>query len=228
MANLLAISEAVKLGAVVGLDRAAALVEAAAKQKAPVRSIFGGGKQRVRFKTMAEVKADRSIRRTLGLGREYVAAPRTRLRSRRGMGKAKTMTLDTANGMSGLRRYLGRRAGGLSPEAMSMLHRRGRYEVVNRLGPGNKPRAWYRGHIGGRLQGEITAVDAKQDGSRFRALVISPTPYAKYQEFGTAHNAAQPYLRPALHESASEVKAVIRSAIKGALRGERLQEEVEL
>lgn len=226
-----AIEAAVKAAAVAALDQAALIVEERAKARAPVRNIFAGGSMRVRFKTRAEVVADREIRRRLGLGREYIAAPRTRLRSRRGMGKAKVATqFDTANnpGVSEARRYLGRRAGGLSPVATANLHRRGKYEVDNREGSGNRPRALYKGHIGGRLRGEITAVPAKGTAHQYVAMVVSPTPYAKYQEFGTAHNAAHPYLRPALHESAPEIRRVMRSAVRAAIRGEKITDVEEI
>jgi HK97 gp10 family phage protein len=229
-ANWAALEASIKAAGMVALDQAAQIVAARAKEHAPVRNIFDGGSRRVRFKTRTEVVDDREIRRKLGLGREYIAAPRTRLRSRRGMGKAKVSTLDTANapGVSELRRYVGRRNGGLEPVARAMLHRRGAYEVDNKQGGGNRPRALYKGHIGGRLRGQIVAVPAKGSKSRFVAQVISPTPYAKYMEFGTVHNAAHPYLRPALHESAPEVRKVLRAAIRGAIRGKEIRDVEEI
>lgn len=214
------IETSVKTAAVAALNRGAALVEERAKAHAPVRKIFEGGTRRVRFKTMAEVRADREIRRRLGLGREYVAAPRTRLRSRRGMGKAKISTIDTANANVPVFRVRGTE-GLASPVATMRLSRRGRYEV-------SSGRADHGGFVGGRLRDEITAVGASGEGSHFEALVISPTPYAKYQEFGTQHNAAHPYLRPALRESRPEVVAVMRQAIRGAIKARKAGVRVEL
>lgn len=214
------LESSVKTAAVAALNRGAAIVEERAKAHAPVRKIFEGGSRTVRFKTMADVKADREIRRRVGLGREYVAAPRTRLRSRRGMGKAKTSTIDTANANVPVFRIRGTE-GLATPVATMRLSRRGRYEVASR-------RADHNGFVGGRLRDEITAVGASGEGSHFEARVISPTPYAKYQEFGTQHNAAHPYLRPALRESRSEVVTIMRQAVRGAIRGRKAKVQVDL
>ena len=209
----------VKTGALAGLNRAAALVEERAKQHAPVRHLFEGGSRKVRFKTMGEIKSDRDMRKVLGLGRERVAAPRTRLRSRRGMGKAKTSTLDTANANVPVFRI--RTAGGLTPAATMRLHRRGGYEVKS-------GRADHNGMVGGRLRDEIEALPATGGPSRFEAMVVSPTPYAKYQEFGTGHNAAHPYLRPALHESRRDLSSLVKAGVRSTLRCEELRDVVEL
>jgi HK97 gp10 family phage protein len=52
--------------------------------------------------------------------------------------------------------------------------------------------------LGGRLRGEIHVEGPIQAGSIIAAKVVSPTYYAKYQEFGTRHNRATPYMRPAV------------------------------
>lgn len=220
MSNLQAIGTSVKIGAVAALNRGASLVEERARQLAPVRKIFDGGTRRIRFKTYSEVKADRAIRRRIGLGREYVAAPRTRLRSRRGMGKAKTSTLNTANANVPLDRI---RSGETlaNPVAVMRLSRHGRYEVKS-------GRSTHEGFVGGRLRAEITAVGATGEGSRYKARVISPTPYAKYQEFGTRHNAAHPYLRPALHETRGAVVSGIRQTVRDVIRGREVEVVVEV
>lgn len=57
------------------------------------------------------------------------------------------------------------------------------------------------GRLGGRLRRQIHATAVTRDGTRFGAGVESPTPYAIYQELGTAHNKAHPFLRPALQEN---------------------------
>ena len=50
------------------------------------------------------------------------------------------------------------------------------------------------------------------------AWVISPTEYARYQEFGTRHNRAHPFLRPAAEESREEVVGLIADAVREASR----------
>ena len=72
--------------------------------------------------------------------------------------------------------------------------------------------------VGGRLRGEIFVQPAKLSGSKAEAWVISPTPYAKYMEFGTRHNRAHPYLRPALEESRGDIVAAVRAGIARASR----------
>ena len=80
----------------------------------------------------------------------------------------------------------------------------------------------------GKLQSEIEAVHATGGGSHFEAQVISPTPYARWQEFGSGHNKPHPYLRPALHESHVAVTELVRSEVRAAINGVKATEEVEL
>jgi HK97 gp10 family phage protein len=80
----------------------------------------------------------------------------------------------------------------------------------------------------GKLQSEIEAVHATGEGSQFEAQVISPTPYAVYQEFGTAHHKPHPYLRPALHESHEQVTELIRSEVRTAIKGSKAKVVVKL
>jgi hypothetical protein len=68
-----------------------------AREKAPVRKIFAGGRQTVRFKTAAEIDADRGLRARLGLGPEIAATPANRAAIGRkfrnpGTGKVETLT----------------------------------------------------------------------------------------------------------------------------------------
>ena len=60
------------------------------------------------------------------------------------------------------------------------------------------PASIYEGRLGGRLKGEMYVQRAQPEDNGFAGYVVSPTPYAKYVEFGTRYAAAQPYLRPAL------------------------------
>jgi HK97 gp10 family phage protein len=64
------------------------------------------------------------------------------------------------------------------------------------------PESVYKGRLGGRLKGEMYVERAKPDDTGFAGYVVSPTPYAKYVEFGTRYAAAQPYLRPAIDQIA--------------------------
>jgi hypothetical protein len=90
------------------------------------------------------------------------------------------------------------------------LSARGRFEVLNArvarqgVSPSGKAFAFppmYQGRVGGRLRGEIRMIEPRWIGKTVWGYVESPTPYARYQEYGTRRSRAHPYLRPALYES---------------------------
>ena len=230
MTTLTQAQENIKQAAEQSLSRGAEMVAAAAKQRAPIRKIFGGGRRRVRFRTSAEINADRQLRKDLDLGPETLA-PKT-LKARPGSpgarGYARSVVMpDTANRDVDEMRRINTRRRGLNrlvhPEAVQRLSRQGRYEVRSK-------RADFNGMVGGRLRGEITAIRARRmSGHRIEARVISPTPYAKYQEFGTRHHPAHPFLRPGLRESRAQVIADLKSSIRGAIRQTgKIEVQVEL
>jgi HK97 gp10 family phage protein len=68
--------------------------------------------------------------------------------------------------------------------------------------------------LGGRLKHEIHRGDVQVSGGLYFGEVISPTEYAKYQEYGTSRHRAQPYMRPALYEMRSRLPALLRSNIR--------------
>lgn len=72
--------------------------------------------------------------------------------------------------------------------------------------------------LGGRLRKEITITPLKRSGSHMSVSVVSPTPYAKYVEFGTRYAAAQPYMRPALAKVHAKFAAILRDQIKKAAK----------
>lgn len=210
--------EAVKASLVSGLNAAAQEVERAAKEKAPVRRIFRGRRRSIRFKTAAEVEADRPFIAQLGLAPQFLALPSMR-RPRRASSFGRvysTQSSDINRAYPGMRAAAMRGGQPTSPgrlrsaAASNLLTGRGRYEVSSgraffRTGPNS-------GTVGGRLRGEIYTEPASTGGVAV-ARVISPTPYAKYQEFGTRRHPAQPFLRPALAESQNAISARMREAL---------------
>ena len=206
-------------GAVQGLAQGAQVVAQRAKARAPVRSVFGGGGG-VRTKTAGEIEAVRSSRdavfkaggpptairpEQLGQATITTGKPPTHWRERRLAAASRLLTQYDIE--------LSRRKAGYAPQK-TMLSRRGAYEV--RSGRANFA-TWEHLKVGGRLRGEIYATDPSVSGDHAEAWVISPTEYAKFQEFGTRHNAAHPFLRPAAEESRSEVAAMVAEAVRGAL-----------
>jgi len=68
--------------------------------------------------------------------------------------------------------------------------------------------------LGGRLRSEIYATPVTRRGDVFYGDVVSPTFYAEYQEYGTSHHRAQPYMRPALYEMRGRLPQRFKSAIR--------------
>lgn len=68
--------------------------------------------------------------------------------------------------------------------------------------------------LGGRLRSEIYSTPATRRGDVLSGEVVSPTFYAKYQEYGTSHHRAQPYMRPALYEMRSRLRQHFVSAVR--------------
>ena len=198
--------------ATLGVERGLARITATAKELAPVRKVFGQyeAPYRVRLKTVAEIRGDRALRKSLGLGPEhtYVQPPLTvsrrapqHLRDRRLKAPADRYT---GRRLLNIERYQG-------PVDFDDLDRRGKYEI-------RSLRAEHAGSVGGRLRSEIHATPVTVDGRMISGKVLSPTPYAKYQELGTRHNPAHPYMRPAGHRNRTPIALDIGRSVAAATR----------
>lgn len=90
---------------------------------------------------------------------------------------------------------------GTKEEAAGVELPGGGLRTKNRMGQPMRLGADYTLQFGGRLRKEIWAYGAENKGRHVQGYVISPTPYAKYVEYGTRkHGAAQPYMRPAFQQ----------------------------
>lgn len=176
------------------MTQAARYVAAVAQSKAPVRKIFAGDTRIIRTKSIEDTQ-------TLS---DRVVVGHT-LRYPHQINQRRLITQGPPGEVVG----------------QELLDRRGRYEV-------NTGRANFRARgratqVGGRLKGEIRAIPGRVEGRLVVSEVISPTPYAKHQEFGNRHNPAHPYMRPAAAESrpvvASEVRAGLLAAAREAAGG---------
>lgn len=177
-----------------GLNATAREAAGVARQRAPVRKVFVGSRGSTSMQTPAEAHAESALRRSVGVGPGPVRVQRTsatrihsvmRLRDLAGPGRLVMNTPLTA---------------------------RGRWEL--KTGRATFRRPGGRSTLGGRLRGEIHVDPAEGGGPTWVAKVVSPTPYAKYVEFGTRRSRAQPYLRPAL----SQVRESFRTRMKAAAR----------
>lgn len=223
---------AVQEGVAIGLGHGAEIVARSARAKAPVRQIFSNRGPVKRTKTAAEMDEDRSIRAALGLSVEGSRdnplpsiitgdrIPPRRWKDRR-LSRADQLLNDRQAVMA--RMLSGKNP--RTPERLRQFHasqvpwrtalsKRGAYEVKTRRAVGR-----FGGHltIGGALRESIVTVPVIRTGGRSIAWVIALAEYAKYQEFGTAHNAAHPFLRPAAMESQQKAVEAISRGINAAI-----------
>jgi len=68
--------------------------------------------------------------------------------------------------------------------------------------------------LGGRLRDEIFADSIKQTSRGYEGDVISPTYYAKFQEYGTSRHRAQPFMRPALYEMRKRLPEIVKQTMR--------------
>lgn len=207
--NVAEIEAAVLRGGSRALDAGGHRIASRAQELAPVRKVFKGQDKtyRIRIKTIDEIEADRAQRRSLGLGPErthlrpptivthrapQLLSQRTVVSSDRYTGKAVTPHLAI-------------------PAAQARLDRRGRYELKT-------GRAIHNDQLGGHLRDEIHSTAPEIHGRVIRVKVVSPAPYSKYQEFGTGHNPAHPFMRPAAHENKDSLRGDVAREIISEVR----------
>lgn len=178
---------------VAGLNATADEAAAIAIDKAPVRKVLPGSAGRASVQSAVEASAEKTMRRTLGIGPGPVKTQRSPA--------ARIHTVMSLRALS-------------APGALKVdvpLTSRGRYELKS-------GRANFSSHggttLGGRLRGEIHVEPARGGGTSWVARVVSPTRYAKYVEFGTRHSRAQPYIRPALAQVRESFRARMQAAVR--------------
>jgi HK97 gp10 family phage protein len=101
-----------------------------------------------------------------------------------------------------------------------LLTSRGLYEIrsgraIHRVAQGGRTRV----QVGGALKASIEAEGVVQTGNGQKNTIVAAIRYAKFVEFPTIHNAAQPFLRPALHANRETLPRVLGEKIRSALRG---------
>ena len=240
------------------LGAGALMVQERAKHLAPVRHIFSGDRYTLRYKQASEMEADRSVRARMGLSvegsmdnpRPRTARYRSPLRhtepdnrwagryGSRPTPKWRERRLSVAaQHLADYQAEMANRKAGEIHQA-TVLDRHGAYEVKLALASSSRhnPRSarslrWGHAYVGGRLRNSIRAIRPSMSGGVATAWVVAggeEAPYAKYQEFGTAHNAAHPFLRPALAESRADIVSRIAAAIRDASRTGGSSVEIEL
>jgi HK97 gp10 family phage protein len=102
-----------------------------------------------------------------------------------------------------------------------LLTSRGRYEVRSGRAIHKEvlPSGNTKFHIGGALKASIGSEGAIQTGEGVEVRVTAAIRYAKFVEFPTTHNAAQPFLLPALHDNRERLRKEVANEIKRRLGG---------
>ena len=203
------LTQAVLDGAQEGLGQAARIVVQRAKQRAPVRNIFGHQYQ-FRPKTAEELVADLKSLPTETLEDMMSTGPGRF--ATRWVGPKRVRPDWSERTWEAAQEHLALyEAGDETP-----LTRQGAHEIRSGRANFHTVREGGQVTVGGRLKGEIYSTKVHRMGSSAEVMVISPTKYAKYMEFGTRHNRAFPYLRPALEESRADIVARVSSAVANA------------
>lgn len=224
------------------LDEAAERVVADAKQRAPIRKVFRE-QPGFRFRTRRLTESEKHIAIRLankyykheGLGgyserrrRRAVAhvrySARVTLPSRKSMNTLAHSRADRQLGViksgrfhsdSGAYRLW--RLGGYEPseEVRAKLTARGLSEV--RSGAAVHVSATGRVQIGGALKASIGTLPVQTQGSTIATGVVADIEYARYVEFPTIHNRAQPFLLPALKDEQRTFVHDVATAVKSSL-----------
>lgn len=219
MSDLNALADEILFAAAEALGKGARLVSARAKRHAPVRSVMAGTPSipesgYIRPVNIGERMSERTALIKAGLPPRPMGEVTTR-EAPVWWRQRTTQNLEQLYSRGQIEARRPREDDDLVEPQKFQLSRRGAYEVRTRRAEWT---TWGRTFIGGRLRGEIYATEASMSGSRAEAWVISPTRYAKYQEFGTVHNRAHPFLRPAAEESRQDVAALVKAAVERATR----------
>lgn len=187
-----------------------------AKRHAPVRKIFAGqsNRERIRAKSIEEISADRELRARAGLGPEYGPL------NTKGVNPATILTQYALQELSqrrvtpGSDPYTGRKVRRqlVIPSAQARLDRRGVYELkVGRA-------ITERENLGGGLRDAIYADETTVDGYKVHSRIVSPKDYSIYNELGTRHMPAHPFLRPAGAITAPRARVDAGRTMAGTLR----------
>lgn len=237
--NIAAIVARVQRAEEVALEEVAGYIVADARARAPVRKVFREAKGfRRKFRPLTGPEKSLAIRRaesykgyndyqrrrSVAYLRNYARAELPRRGSNNSLARSRTLrNLGTIRGGSFQPRVdaVSRRGGFSSASLNPLLTSRGRYEVrsgraihLQTLASGN-----IRVQIGGKLKASIESEGVIQTGQGAVVKVTAGVRYAKFVEFPTTHNAAQPFLLPALHGARSRLRRTLAAELKKAFGG---------
>lgn len=237
--------DAVRAGLRDGLNEAGDNIAANARQRAPIRKVFTERRgYRRKFRALSGAEKQQAISRAMDY---YTKVQPNEFKRRRAVAhiahyaKVQLPRRGSTNavGASTKMRHLGtekngrftsasgsmpNRAGGFEPNETlgKALTSRGKYEVRNGRAIHREPSASGNSthvQIGGALKASIGNEGVTETPNGSKVTVSAAIRYAKYVEFPTIHNAAQPFLLPALHDERGKLVGTIASAIRKNLGG---------
>jgi hypothetical protein len=240
------IKAAIRRGEEEGLEEVGEAIAIDAKRRAPIRKVFKEAKgYRRRFRRLSD--QERSLatrrandyysrvqpnefkrRRAVAHIKNYAMAARPgkgSLNSLSSSARLRVLGIES-NGRfkstSGAVRRVGRNVrGGFEPgpDLAPLLTSRGRNEIRSGAAIYRKPTAaGAQVQVGGKLKASIGAKDVVETPTGVKVEIVAAIRYAKFVEFPTIHNAAQPFLRPALHAKRDTLAKSISRAISSHLR----------
>jgi HK97 gp10 family phage protein len=232
--NTAAILAAVRRAELEALEEAGAFVAANAKQRAPVRKVYKERKGfRRAFRPLTGEERTQVIARQQAfyghtvptrmeaeIRRPGSANALVRSRSIRRLGTLQGGKFSPLQAVTASRTRGGGFRIGLSPQYGGMLTSRGRYEVssgraINEVATATGSRL----EVGGKLKASIESEGAITQGHGVTVKVSARIRYAKYVEFPTRHNAAQPFLLPALKDVKAKLPSMLQSSLRRHLGG---------
>jgi len=222
------------------LEEVAAQIVTDARVRAPVRKVFREGKGfRRRFRPLTPLERNLAIRRaeafsgyndyqrrrSVAFLRNYARAELRRPGSANSLARSRTLrnlgVIRNGSFRARADAIRNSRGGYTSASLHPLLTARGRYEVrsgraihLEVLASGA-----VRVQIGSRLKASIESEGVVQTGNGATVKVTAGVRYAKFVEFPTTHNAAQPFLLPALHDNRARLRQALSREVRKALGG---------
>jgi hypothetical protein len=225
------------------LDEAAHRIAADARQRAPIRKVFKE-KRGFRFKTRALTAQEHAISTRLRAewyGSRGIADPgvsahynRVQLPSRKSANtlahsqqhrQLGTITRGRFTGIGGTTRSFSTRSGTSGYEPGPWLKARLTARGLNEIRSGSAVHIAETGkgfravQAGGALKASIDTDPVRETGTGVEAVVAARIRYAKFVEFPTIHNRAQPFLLPALKDEQRTFVRDVAAAIRRSLGG---------
>jgi len=239
------VKEAVRSGVESGLDEIAERVASEARRRAPIRKVFKERKGfRRKFRTLTPAEKNLAIKRAQHY---YTAVKPNEFKMRRAVAhvryyaKVQLPRRGSANSLAASRsqRVLGYERGGrFTSTSGATRNRSGGYEPGETLGKALTSRGKYevrsgraihmaasatgaqtRVQVGGALKASIGNEGVTETPDGMKATIAAAIRYAKFVEFPTIHNAAQPFLLPALHGERERLPRTLAAHIKRSLGG---------